>query len=300
MRRRAREPPLYLARENERVELACHMFGAQLEQSRDRKWLGLVDSSANLLDGTNESLLGDEDDKRPNYARQNDLDGFGLNLERASEQANKQKSAPDNSAANHVLPDVDVDLKVGLSEEAALNEQDLVSLVFWFKDDNPTPIYTLDARQVQVNAPFERSHQASNLPSLASKKEAKSERFSELDKSQLGQANNTANHYNNEPNQRDNNKDHEGTSEEHNSERAKLMHMNRRLLSGARHYPSKRELNSSTGSGSLKLDPTSSFPVLKLIIEGVGPRDSGNYKCRVDFRRSSTVSQLMRLLVEGE
>lgn len=34
--------------------------------------------------------------------------------------------------------------------ERSTDEDDLVSLIFWYKDDNPVPIYTLDARQAQL------------------------------------------------------------------------------------------------------------------------------------------------------
>lgn len=96
---------------------------------------------------------------------------------------------------------------------------DKISLVFWYKDQNSSPIYTLDARNLDRSA---------------------------------------------------------GNSQ---------------LLSHARHYQAANDY---------QFDPTSEFPLMKLRIASASVEQSGEYKCRVDFRRSPTINRIIRLLVQGE
>lgn len=121
----------------------------------------------------------------------------------------------------------------------------LVSLVFWYKDDNPSPIYTLDARRHQVPAASDSISRDSLPPPL------------------------------------------DGESKGHNSSSLLVAG----LLARARHY--------SADESRYKLADSSSGE-LKLLIANTSATDSGKYKCRVDFRRWPTQSQLMELSVRGE
>lgn len=113
--------------------------------------------------------------------------------------------------------------------------QDLITLVFWYKDSNPSPIYTLDARH------------ANSVATL-----------------------------------RDNRSNHDGITS---------SNLNVALLANAKHYHS---------SGRFQLDATSHFPVLVLSLRGAQASDSGQYRCRVDFRQSPTQNQKIPLLVQGK
>lgn len=87
--------------------------------------------------------------------------------------------------------------------------QDDVALIFWYKDDNPVPIYTLDARADKM-----------------------------------------------------------------------------------KHY---------AASARYRLDPVAGLSLARLRVANAETRDSGRYKCRVDFQHAPTISrQQVRLLVEGE
>lgn len=128
-------------------------------------------------------------------------------------------------------------------DEGRLDQLDdwLVSLVLWYKDDNPSPIYTLDARhQVPAN-PI-------NSGPTTGKARAPTA-MSPLDEELA------------------------------------------RLLARARHY--------SADESRYKLD-TSRGSELKLSIARTNANDSGQYKCRVDFRNWPTQSHVMKLSVKGE
>lgn len=330
--------PLYVAKRNEKVELACHMFGAPLKLTKDRKWF--VGSSESLDNANNNNLDDTNSEQRQSFL----LSSSNTGVEDVTGQDKRSQAAGyDAIAATTTLepltgslggnsfaepkPEGEEDEREGEGEDddeddqddrasagelfvqedsvsnmmsPRLNELDLVSIIFWFKDDNPIPIYTLDARQMQANG-------------LIPKPTTNSERDLDKKSRYATAANNTAtnhrhhHHYHNKKDAQETISSGSGNGNSNNndnSEIAKIMHTNVQLLSGARHYRGSRRGDSTTvanvNSSLLKLDPISSFPVIKLTIEGAGPRDSGNYKCRVDFRRSSTISQIVRLLVEGE
>lgn len=321
--------PFYVAKRNENVELACHMFGLPLKLTKDRKWLlaagsGKILDNANNLDDANNKNSNNKQQRRQSFSLSskigdgNDKDkgwqssdtatttlvpegdssrGYSYlgEAEEDDDEDSDREPLEDGDGENNEAND-DGEL-LGLEDSAtdvmsqsrtASNGLDLVSIIFWFKDDNPIPIYTLDARQMQAN---------SLIPKLTdSEQELPDKKSRKADTTKVN--NNTAinhHHYHNKKDNQDHNND--------NSEIAKIMHTNMQLLSGARHYQSSRrgdETREKLNNSLLKLDPLSSFPVIKLKIEGVRPWDSGNYKCRVDFRRSSTISQIVRLLVEGK
>lgn len=120
-------------------------------------------------------------------------------------------------------------------ESSSTNEHlnDLISLIFWYKDNDPVPLYTLDARQVLL--PEDKI-------------------IYNQDKS--------------------------------------IMRRNQYLLSRARHY-------SASARFKLEADNMRDFPIIKLRLERAEAADSGQYKCRVDYKRSSTINELVSLLVEG-
>ena len=136
------------------------------------------------------------------------------------------------------------ELELGGGADWRPAQDELVSLIFWYKDDDPRPIYTLDARQVSLTA-----SESPNLP-------------------KFGAPNSTPASAN-------------GT----------FLARNRHLLLAAKHYSTSERLH---------LETQSNFPTLELLIEEAETLDSGQYKCRVDFRRSRTLNQLIELLVEGE
>lgn len=217
---------LLVAKVGQRVQLACHIFGLKLEWNRElEKWL---ETSSNVITGADSDA---QLDKRSNYPGNENLENLDLTLGDNADHA-------DQSLAGERLDQMD---------------EDLVSLVFWYKDDNPTPIYTLDARQVTLSG-----LQLSN-----------------------GQP------------------DKSGSSADPNTtttgRRRSNLAINRLMLAGAKHYPTQR-----SGRPPLSVDGSSRFPLLTLDLPAVEARDSGRYKCRVDFRRSPTISQSVRLLVEGK
>lgn len=130
-------------------------------------------------------------------------------------------------------------------------ENDLISLVFWYKDDNPTPIYTLDARQVSLST-------NSLEPNATNDGDKKSLNESIRKTSSYGQL------------------------------------RNRQLLLRGKHY------SSIENNREFYLEISKEYPVIKLIFDSSKARDSGKYKCRIDFRRTRTISQIVGLLVEGK
>lgn len=107
-----------------------------------------------------------------------------------------------------------------------LNSAELISLLFWYKDLDPRPIYTLDARQLVA------------------------------DKTLLGDFSALLN---------------------------------------------SKGLKTYSADPRLKLEPVKSKPrQVSLVIEQVQAKDSGLYKCRVDFRRTRTMTRMMQLLVPGK
>jgi len=150
----------------------------------------------------------------------------------------------------------------------------LISLVFWYKDNNPAPIYTLDARQALVTA----SQTAPNRS--AGSLEAQ---IFELNRRLIGQA-----------------KHYEGTSAgsgagpvgagEEWARRARRTSV--RVVLGGGDWAGERGREASNGE-------TPSFSI-GLRLDGLQASDSGDYKCRVDFRRARTIRQTVRLFVEGK
>lgn len=136
-----------------------------------------------------------------------------------------------------------------INQRNANEPQDLISLILWYKGDNPSAIYTLDARQVASGI---------NLSQLKDKET--------------------------------------GSGKADNNTEPSFGLLNRHLVSEARLYTtlslSKRE--------RLQLDRSSEFPVIKLQVKSAEAEDSGQYKCRVDFRRSPSHIQSYYLQVQGK
>lgn len=163
------------------------------------------------------------------------------------------------------------------------NEADLVSLVFWFKGDNPAPIYTLDARQVALNL----SEEEENIDGEANKtywpieSGSSKQQTAKLVPSKSTQVNSNKFRATRPIN-------------ESGQQQLLITSANKRLLAAAKHYPGK------LASERLQLDASwSQFPLVRLQIESATASDTADYKCRVDFRRSRTISQLVSLLVKG-
>lgn len=145
----------------------------------------------------------------------------------------------------------------------------LVSLVFWYKDDNPAPIYTLDARQSM--AALDPSQTGAGLAwgrqqQLGGSQAAR----------QVAQMNGrllaAAKHYHGKQAQ---------SMTPKTSTTATMM----------------------AGQNQIRDRPrikTDEWPVIKLQLSRVGPVQAGDYKCRVDFRRARTIRRTVRLFVEGK
>lgn len=144
----------------------------------------------------------------------------------------RKLSVPIGDLVNDDRDDDDHD---GDQQESSLEDylNDQITLILWFKDQDPTPIYTIDARQV----------------SLGQENSVRPSQKTALERSQL-------------------------------------------LLSGAKHYPARSRYKSSAD--------LSEFPLVRLKFKQAEAADSGRYKCRVDFKRSPTVNEMIELLVKGK
>lgn len=250
--------PRVLARAGQHVELACHALGGPNANANHALVQGLDTATR-----TEPNRL--VNDKMP----LGQLIGAGLPSPHGPHQ-----SAPDDDNQD---------------ESASLHQDDLnghlISLVFWYKDDNPAPIYTLDARHAVVPGALEP------VPSLANDKPAASDRDHSKN---LQQRQSHLNH--NHKQQHEIIKSHNGSATAQPNGTTTTYHLanqvgqlNTRLLVAAKHYAAARTLG-------LVID----WPLIKLRLESVEARHSGDYKCRVDFRRARTIRQTVRLLVQGE
>lgn len=154
-----------------------------------------------------------------------------------------------------------------------LNDR-LISLIFWYKDDNPAPIYTLDARQ--AIAP------ASGVPKTSMAAARKRHR----------QQHNATSGRHEDDNNNNNNSSGDDKMDQ-------IDELNRRLLAGAKHYDGTRT-STSTWAHLGKLELTVDWPLVRLRLAEVRAHHSGHYKCRVDFRWARTLRASRRLLVQGE
>lgn len=73
---------------------------------------------------------------------------YGGSLDPASNQAKAAHANESPASAVH-----EEQSNKPQANSASRANEDLVSLIFWYKDDNPVPIYTLDARQAHQAAP---------------------------------------------------------------------------------------------------------------------------------------------------
>lgn len=141
----------------------------------------------------------------------------------------------------------------------------LISLVFWYKDDNPAPIYTLDARQAAGATLAELSVRLGQ----------------DGGRKQRGGNNNSSGGTNHR------HRPHSDVTEGPLNQ--SIGQLNERLLANAKHYSSNARL-------TLRLD----WPLLKLRLGPLAAADSGAYRCRIDFRRARTRLASVQLLVQGE
>lgn len=183
---------------------------------------------------------------------------------------------------DHGLLELDSD-----GHQSSGNEDDLFSLLFWFRGDDPVPIYTLDARQVLLPDKLADLEVAGG-PSLSPAPEGRLKGARRPPRSAVNATG---------PQRRRRRPRHRTES---GSDQSKLIRMaNERLISQATHYPGS--LGGAQLASRLVLDSSpDQFPLVRLRIEPVQAADTATYKCRVDFRRSRTVSQVVRLLVKGE
>ena len=160
----------------------------------------------------------------------------------------------------------------------------LISLVFWYKDDNPVPIYTLDARQ------------ASLLPAAAAAAESLVAPTTPPPPSAFAspQAN--------------------GSTAAASRLESQIVALNRRLLGQAKHYAAASSADAPTvrldwtedeawagGESRSKSREQQQQPlVIRLRLSKLRANQSGDYKCRVDFRRARTIRQTTRLFVQGK
>lgn len=272
------EGPLVVAEAGERVELACHMLGAPLRWRPDlaAKWT-LSDRSVALAD-KEEEQQGDNDHNNNNNSN------------------NKRKLSSEMSSVHHldslngnqIIAEPDQRPLPHRAQEQA-NEADLVSLIFWFKDDNPAPIYTLDARQVALPDKLSDLELASKTPSFSATDQHSGQRRPSNSNSTSAKRDDTsggAGHHLQHPASR--------------LSHQQLINLaNKRLMANSRHYPGK--LAGEQLTSRLLLDTSADlFPLVRLRIDKAQASDTARYKCRVDFRRSRTVSQVVRLLVKGK
>lgn len=249
--------------------------------------------------------------------------GFGARLGGAS--GDGDESGSDGAAA--AVAAAATTKGANIINSAQLSDQDigslanatadkLVSLVFWYKDSNPAPIYTLDARHAPLDptALFSSASSASSRDTSAAQSPHQSGRARTT---QSGAA----------------------------SERVREIGLlNLRLLQRAKHYRSQsQQLTSSPvgGGGGAQVSVVSgseleaapravglssgaaseqtqqqqpalatmatsnqiqrAWPLVLLTLRNVGvARSAGAYKCRVDFRRARTLTRQVRVLVQGE
>lgn len=263
---------MVVVRGGEDVELGCHMLGRPLKFGRDGKWTTFVGRKSETR-GYNSTTINTTNNNNLTTGSQID-DPQMSNYDDDDRHASSSSSV---SAASDEFALTDQDQS---DHHFHLDENDLVSLVFWYKDDNPTPIYTLDARQVApTQVPYTTSY---SQPPVTTNTNGK------LAKQQAKWLNGSTNHpmHSSQQLQLPSVGGHE-----------RLIQNNRKLLEEAKHYPSNSRSNLNS---RLRLDISSQFPIIKLLIRNTNGQDSGQYKCRVDFRRSRTMSQFVGLLVEGK
>lgn len=174
----------------------------------------------------------------------------------------------------------------------------LVSLVFWYKDSNPAPIYTLDARHTPLDSATLLSSPSSSTSAakFASRlSSAPMERVREI-----GLLNfrllQKAKHYRSVAAPK-------SMAQVSVLPGSELFHTEEQnSANNSSKVPSKRHPKTqapATTTMAQQLEQT--WPIVQLTLNDVTARlSSAAYKCRVDFRRARTLTRQVRLLVQGK
>lgn len=152
---------------------------------------------------------------------------------------------------------------------------DKIKLIFWYKDDQPEPIYTIDARTVPTNN--NNNNEANRRKQSTSSVENESLLYSSSSSSRGSTTTTT-------------------TADKQSGQIPLTLMRARHFIGSGRVSPD----NSSSGnSGNLYFNITQ-YPMAYLTINPVNRSDAGHYRCRIDYKLARTINQNLKLNVIGE
>lgn len=303
----ARSIPVVVAQAKDRVELRCDILGAAM---------GSAATAADSLAAHANFLPADHRAPEQALAQPQPvvIGAGGHGADTMDPPANKEIHPHRHLLIGSAIEPSDGGEQVDSDSLAAANATGdmLVSLVFWYKDANPAPIYILDARRTSLD-------QMDSI--LASERAAMAATTGSAAGPGRGDA----------PGARQINARAKKPAQSESVDRLRdIGVLNLRLLESAKHYrpkeaaasanPSKLSVaverggsaaddngvspdraDTVNGTANNRTTTIANFwPVIKLLISDASERQSGEYKCRVDFRRARTLSRQVRLLVQGK
>lgn len=246
---------IFVADAGESVELPCQAFPSLETPSSDLEQTNYVSANANA--GARRAARSNRRQQRRRQTREATSVGGHL-----ASRFERRADLPLFASADLHSGDEEEGSESRRKSDDNLGDH-LISLVFWYKDDNPAPIYTLDARQALVLSPDF---------GLAQQKYGGGESFHTSPPANRSLA-------------------------------SQIATLNRRLIAEARHYYGSPQMSAGKRM-SVHLEsgggPSEGPLVIRLRLSDLEASQSGDYKCRVDFRRARTIRQTVRLFVQGE